>query len=116
MLSFFPLDVLDEIWDVIESGSEGFLTYSYIQNDFVAALTQAVYLISSWMAFVFFPNLFQFQRSTSYIQVLKRCSVPHLVPVQYHFQTKPGMNFFMLYMHCTECYTSLMVTGILPDT
>ena len=27
MLSFFPLDVLDEIWDVIESVSEGFLTY-----------------------------------------------------------------------------------------
>ena len=30
MLSFFPLDVLDEIWDLIESVSEGFLTYSYI--------------------------------------------------------------------------------------
>ena len=28
MLSFFPLDVLDEILDVIESVSEGFLTYS----------------------------------------------------------------------------------------
>ena len=28
MLSFFPLDVLDEIWDVTESVSEGFLTYS----------------------------------------------------------------------------------------
>ena len=27
-LSFFPLDVLDEIWDLIESVSEGFLTYS----------------------------------------------------------------------------------------
>ena len=27
MLSFFPLDVLDEIWDVIESVFEGFLTY-----------------------------------------------------------------------------------------
>ena len=27
MLSLFPLDVLDEIWDVIESVSEGFLTY-----------------------------------------------------------------------------------------
>ena len=26
MLSFFPLDVLDEIWDIIESVSEGFLT------------------------------------------------------------------------------------------
>ena len=29
VLSFFPLDVLDEIWDVIESVSEGFLTYSH---------------------------------------------------------------------------------------
>ena len=27
VLSFFPLYVLDEIWDVIESVSEGFLTY-----------------------------------------------------------------------------------------
>ena len=29
VLSFFPLDVLDEIWDLIESVSEGCLTYSY---------------------------------------------------------------------------------------
>ena len=28
VLSFLPLDVFDEIWDVIESVSEGFLTYS----------------------------------------------------------------------------------------
>ena len=27
-LSFFPLDVLDEIWDLIESVSEGFVSYS----------------------------------------------------------------------------------------
>ena len=27
VLSFFPLDVLDEIWDLIESVSEVFLTY-----------------------------------------------------------------------------------------
>ena len=27
VLSLFPLDVLDEIWDLIESVSEGFLTY-----------------------------------------------------------------------------------------
>ena len=27
VLSFFSLDVLDEVWDVIESVSEGFLTY-----------------------------------------------------------------------------------------
>ena len=29
VLSFFPLDVFDEIWDLIESVSEGFLTYCY---------------------------------------------------------------------------------------
>ena len=29
MLSFFPRDVLDEFLDVIESVSEGFLTYSH---------------------------------------------------------------------------------------
>ena len=29
VLSFFLLDVLDEIWDLIESVSEGFLTYSH---------------------------------------------------------------------------------------
>ena len=28
VLSFFPLDVLDGIWDLIESVSEGFFTYS----------------------------------------------------------------------------------------
>ena len=27
VLYFFPFDVLDEIWDVIELVSEGFLTY-----------------------------------------------------------------------------------------
>ena len=32
VLSFFPLDVLDEIWDLIESVSEGFLTYSSIMS------------------------------------------------------------------------------------
>ena len=31
VLSFFPLDVFDEIWDLIESVFEGFLTYSFIK-------------------------------------------------------------------------------------
>ena len=30
MLSFIPLDVLGKIWNLIESVSEGFLTYSCI--------------------------------------------------------------------------------------
>ena len=34
VLSFFPLDVLNEIWDLIESVSEGFLTYSFIAHGF----------------------------------------------------------------------------------
>ena len=33
VLSFFPLDVLDGIWDLIESVSEGFLTYSWTNNN-----------------------------------------------------------------------------------
>ena len=32
VLSFFLLDVLDEIWDLMESVSEGFLTYSNIEE------------------------------------------------------------------------------------
>ena len=32
VLSLFPLDVLDGIWDLIESVSEGFLTYSHTKH------------------------------------------------------------------------------------
>ena len=41
MLCFFPLDVLDEIWDFIESVSEGFLTYSFrmqYMDSFIASI------------------------------------------------------------------------------
>ena len=40
VLSFFPLDVLDEIWDLIESVSEGFLTYSFIAHSLLLPLSQ----------------------------------------------------------------------------
>ena len=30
VLSFFPLDVLDGVWDLVGSVSEGFLTYSIV--------------------------------------------------------------------------------------
>ena len=36
VLSFFPLDVLDEIWELIESVSEGFLTYSKKSSYFIS--------------------------------------------------------------------------------
>ena len=36
MLSFFPRDVLDEIWDLIGSVSEGFPTFFCIKSSFEA--------------------------------------------------------------------------------
>ena len=45
MLSFFPRDVLDEIWDLIESVSEGFPTYCYKIN--YQALTYIYYITES---------------------------------------------------------------------
>ena len=38
VLSFFSLDVLDEIWDLVESVSEGFLTYSSMARTLMACL------------------------------------------------------------------------------
>ena len=34
MSPFFPRDVLDEIWDLIESVSEGFPTYYFMMLDY----------------------------------------------------------------------------------
>ena len=39
VLSFFPLDVLDEIWDLIESVSEGFLTYFCQTNNIIFGIS-----------------------------------------------------------------------------
>ena len=39
----FPLDVLDEIWDVIESVSEGFLTYFCTVNPWKKILLAFAY-------------------------------------------------------------------------
>ena len=54
---FFPLDVLGEIWDLIESVSEGFLTYSIkFQRDmlFFVILFRFLYLpqITTFIEFV----------------------------------------------------------------
>ena len=49
VLSFFPLDALDEIWDLIESVSEGFLTYSNIVDFFSVILSILLLSILSIM-------------------------------------------------------------------
>ena len=51
MLSFFPLDVLDEIWDLIESVSEGFLTYSIMYDDPNGSLFISILLHNSEFRF-----------------------------------------------------------------
>ena len=43
VLSFFPLDVLDEIWDLIESVSEEFLTYSLSLNSLLAYVKKVTF-------------------------------------------------------------------------
>ena len=57
VLSFFPLDVLDEIWDLIESVSEGFLTYSFLSvggmqyaDNFYSILLMSGYNLGSLFA------------------------------------------------------------------
>ena len=47
VLSFFPLDVLDGIWDLIESVSEGFLTYSLTYT-----ILSALFIVSYWRKYV----------------------------------------------------------------
>ena len=57
----FPLDVLDEIWDLIESVSEGILTYSW-RNDF--SQLKAVSLFSELTPFL--KVLFSKERKQNY--------------------------------------------------
>ena len=44
VLSFFPLDVLDEIWDLLGSVSERFLTYSSTGHFHVLRYFSSVFL------------------------------------------------------------------------
>ena len=46
VLSFFPLGVLDEIWDLIESVPEGFLTYYCIYQFYLDYIPFLFYIIS----------------------------------------------------------------------
>ena len=53
VLSFFPLDVLDGIWDLTESFSEGFLTYSCLldRKKFFEHVTPAKHSEALYMLF-----------------------------------------------------------------
>ena len=48
MLSLFPRDVLDEIWDITESVSEGFLTYIFPIQGNKEKVIQVVLLSLKW--------------------------------------------------------------------
>ena len=53
MLSFYPLDVLDEIWDLIESVSEGCLVYSPKQHFYEVSMKLAKGSWRSWSLKIF---------------------------------------------------------------
>ena len=59
MLSFFPRDVLDEIWDLIESVSEGFPTYFCLTIPPVF-ITLFFFNVKGTWFLTFFPVYFQF--------------------------------------------------------
>ena len=48
MLSFYPLDVLDEIWDLIESVSEGCFAYLPKQHFYEVSMKLAKGYWKSW--------------------------------------------------------------------
>ena len=52
MLSFFPLDVFDEIWDLVGSVSEGFPSYSF--NPMFQWLVPGAVALSFFFFFFFF--------------------------------------------------------------
>ena len=68
VLSFFPLDVLDEIWDLIESVFEGFLTYSckhFVQTRFTLYGGECVKVLSIATAFQEFTFILKYSPFTS---------------------------------------------------
>ena len=63
MLSFFPRDVLDEIWDLTEPVSEGFPTYSSVKAVQMSTSNIIMFLIrdkDGWMTcnFMSFSTVF----------------------------------------------------------
>ena len=74
MLSLFPLDVLDEIWDLIESVSKGFPTYSCLHL-LPCALTESGFINVCvdflWPAFFsfFFSFWYYFFQATRHDQI-----------------------------------------------
>ena len=63
MLSFFPRDVLDEIWDLIESVSEGFPTYSrdIKENDYYFYASRKNVMLETF--FLYFMLTVSFKRN-----------------------------------------------------
>ena len=75
VLSFFPLDVLDEIWDLIESVSEGFLTCYFIQAKSIKSELEDVFatllrITDVYRTIIRYPDI----ASRSFSVYLKLCA------------------------------------------
>ena len=68
VLSFFPLDVLDGIWDLIESVSEGLLTYSPVFE--TNSLRKDMVLYNCYVAILERRRVFKFTCFTNTFRLL----------------------------------------------
>ena len=82
VLSFFPLDVLDEIWDLIESISEGFLTYFCLacDNQIFLTLPQNLACHHRW----FCNTSFHFDLCSAALVVLAKSIPVHSLILSFH--------------------------------
>ena len=69
VLSFFPLDVLDEIWDLIESVSQGFVTYSCM---FCVPPSSMFLKCKTDIGFMSFKIVWQFSQTNGRV-IMKSC-------------------------------------------
>ena len=109
MLSSFPLDVLHEVWDVIESVSEGFLTYSFKLSNFHSFGVQFVDCVhrSSMLPKLIFTesvkenlDLVRYDKNTTMLFLICRCKY-HL-PV--FFFVSPCINITPYYLCIYKVY------------
>ena len=86
VLSFFSLDVLDEIWDLIESVSEGFLTYSSYNFHLIARFILGISNIAGGSASHLHLHL------PGYIYLL--LPITHYSPLGWHISLN-SLNFLL---------------------
>ena len=75
MPSFFPLDVLDEIWGLTESVPEGFPTYFYLLVKIACYNSNNVYNNFTLCSTGYFPLLYSICLMSSFFWLVDLCMI-----------------------------------------